>query len=175
MAGSWREGDDTKASIWRVFIDDLHLDQRLCELNFDIESVHEEDEIPDWTCYPGLPCFRKLLIAKVRVLQPPAPKLSYIGLPAGAEFQTKRTGIQGTARCTWMWSSRIVFERAKKAISLDADKDETNVANKGVDSLPMEEYAAKALGEEIRTLAWLGRYANAYRALVSRDCWQESP
>jgi len=175
MAGRCMEGEDMIAMVMRAFKENLQLDQRSCKTHFDIESVHKEEEIRDSISYPGLPCVYKLLIAKVRVLHVSTPVLSHIGLPSGAEFQTKRTDIKGVTRRTWMWCSRIVFERAKKAISLDANKDETKRADNAVDSSPMGEDAAKALGDEIRAFAWQGRYANAHRALQSLETAGRNP
>jgi len=177
MARSFKstEGYDMISQVYRAFKDNLHLDQRSFKAHFDLVSVRKEEETRDSIGYPGMPCIYTLVIAEVRVLHPSTPVLSHIGLPSGAEFQTKRAEPKGTTRRTWMWCSRIVFQRAMKAISLDADKEETKGASKGAASAPMGEDEARTLGEEVKTLAWRGRYANAYRTLQSLETAGRNP
>jgi len=127
------------------------------------------------SCLSFLPCFKFLQPTLPMEMGTSTPVLSHTGLPSGAQFETKRTDIKGVTRRTWIWSSRIVFERPKKAISLDADKDEREGAGNAVDSSPMGEDAAKALGDEIRALAWQGRWANAHRALQSLETAGRNP
>jgi len=169
MALAIGAAEDITSAMRRCFQDNLQVDEQAFKAHFVIESIQKTEETRESLSYPGLPCVYNLQIAQVRVLHPSTPVLSRLGLPSGAEFQTKRVGTSRSTLRTWIWCSRTVFNSALEKI------DGTKVADVVMDSSPVEPGAAKALAEEIRTSAWMGLFASAYRALQRLEASGENP